>query len=92
MTCRTWSRELIHQGIARGRTIELEEPLPFAEGEPVSVSVELRHSSSRGSARAVRDAMLRPPHLLSGIVDELEAAVEAGKLPPSDHGVFDDPR
>lgn len=29
-----------YKGIAKGKTIELEEPLPYPQGQPVSVSVE----------------------------------------------------
>lgn len=31
---------MIYKGVARGKIIELEEPLPYPEGEPVSVTVE----------------------------------------------------
>lgn len=31
---------MTYKGIAKGKTIELEEPLPYSEGQPVSVSIE----------------------------------------------------
>jgi len=31
---------MIYKGVAKGKTIELEERLPYPEGQPVSISVE----------------------------------------------------
>jgi hypothetical protein len=42
---------MTYKGVARGRTIELDESLPFPEGEPVSVSVQpLKAKLGPGSA------------------------------------------
>ena len=81
---------MTYKGIAKGKTIELEKPLPYRNGQPVSVSVEaLAKRPSRGSPSAVIKAMHRPPHLSPEDLDELEKAIEHGKLPVRSGGVFD---
>lgn len=82
-----------YKGIARGKTIELEESLPYPEGQPVSVVVEpLAEQSQAGSPAAIRQAMHEPPHLNWEDVDELERAIAEAKLPVRQAGVFDDDR
>jgi predicted HTH domain antitoxin len=44
---------------------------------------------ARGSAAAVLQAMHAPPHLDSADVDELDRAIEAGRMPPRFQGVFE---
>ena len=84
-------KTMIYRGIAKGRTIELEEPLPYPEGQPVSVSVEpLTTPPHLGSPAAIRQAMREPPHLSGDDVDELERAIEEGKLPVRQESVFDE--
>ena len=70
-------------GIARGNTIELEDALPYADGQLVVVRVTARVPGARTGPAAIRAAMRRPPHLSADDVDDLDAAIEAGKLPPS---------
>ena len=75
---------MTYRGVARGKTIELEEALPFVDGQPVSVSVELLPvQPAAGSPEAVRHAMRQPPHLRPEDVDELEALIREGQLPVS---------
>jgi len=82
-----------YKGIARGKTIELEEPLPYPEGQPVSVLVEpLAEQPQAGSPMAIRQVMHEPPHLKWEDVDELERAIEEGKLPVRQGSVFDEER
>lgn len=82
-----------YKGIARGKIIELDEVLPYAEGCLVNVIVEQDNSSLQaGSPAAIRQAMHESPHLTQEDVDELEAAIAAGRLPVRDRGVFDDGR
>lgn len=84
---------MTYKGIARGKTIELEEPLPYPEGQPVSVTVEPLVGKPRpGSPMAIRQVMHEPPHLTWEDVDELERAVEEGKLPVNQESVFDGER
>ena len=71
-----------YKGIAKGKTIELEDELPYPEGQPVSVSVEpLTEQSQPGVPAVIRQAMHEPPRLRWEDVDELERAIAAAKLP-----------
>jgi len=82
-----------YKGIVKGKTIELEEPLPYPEGQPVSVSVEpLVGRYPRGSPAAILEAVRKPPHLTDEDVDELERAIEEGKLPVREECIFDKSR
>lgn len=81
---------MTYKGIVRGKTIELEEQLPYPEGQPVSVSVELLQAKPQLDLRTViRQIMHEPPHLSWEDVDELERAIEQGKLPVYQGSVFD---
>ena len=78
-----------YNGIAKGKTIELEELLPYPEGQPVRVQVEpLATRSKAGTPAAVQDAMHEPPHLTWVDVDDLEGAIEQGRLPIRQGNVF----
>lgn len=84
---------MIYKGIAKGKTIELEDRLPYPEGQPVSISVEpFTKQVHPGSPAAIRQVMHEPPHLMWEDVDELERAIEKGKLPVHQDGVFDERR
>lgn len=84
---------MIYKGVARGKIIELEEPLSYPEGQPVSVSVEpFVGQLHAGSPAAIRHVMHEPPHLRWEDVDELERAIEEGKLPVHPESVFDKAR
>ena len=68
---------MTHKGIAKGKTIELEEPLPYSDGQPVSVSVEpwcpeLQPGSPVAILKVLRDL----PTLDPKDVDALEQGVE----------------
>jgi hypothetical protein len=81
------------RGIARGKIIELEEVLPYAEGSLVNVIVEPEDTSLQaGSPAAIRQIMHEPPHLILEDIDELEQAIKAGQLPVHNGDVFDDGR
>ena len=55
---------MTYKGIVRGKTIELEEQLPYPEGQPVSVSVEPLQAKPQLDLRTViRQIMHEPPHL-----------------------------
>jgi len=84
---------MTYKGIAKGKTIELEEPLPYLEGQLVIVSIEpFEGQPGPGSAAALRRAMHEPPHLNWEDVDELERTIEEGKLPVHQKSVFDEGR
>ena len=82
---------MTYRGIAKGKTIELEESLPYRNGQRVRVSVEpLTKQQMTGSPVAILQAMDAPPHLAPEAVDEMLQAIEDGKLPVQSKGVFDE--
>jgi len=76
---------MVCQGIIRGRTIELD---PYPEGEAVTISIERAEPPRRGSAAAILRAVHALPHLDPEDVDELERAIESGRLPVRDQDLF----
>jgi hypothetical protein len=81
---------MVYKGVAKGKIIELEELLPYPEGQLITVAVEPdTEQLHRGSPTAIRQVMHEPPHLSWEEVDELERAIEAGKLPVHQESVFD---
>ena len=73
---------MTYKGVAKGRIIELEEVLPYTEGQAVSVSIApLGEHPQAGLAFAIRNVMHEPPHLQWTLVDEMEQAIAQGKLP-----------
>jgi len=80
---------MVYRGIVRGKTIELEERLPYPEGQPVRISVETWEETLRlGSPAAVRKVMHELPRLECTDVDELEKAIQEGRLPVDQEGIF----
>jgi hypothetical protein len=81
---------MIYKGLAKGKIIELEESLPYREGQPIRISVDIiTEHSGLGSPKAVLLAMHEPPHLRPEDVDELEQEIEKSKLPMRQKGIFD---
>jgi len=81
---------MIYKGIANGKTIKLEEPLPYPKGQAVQVSVKpLELQLHIGSPVAIRQVMIEEPHLEWKDVDELERAIEQARLPVHQKSVFD---
>ena len=71
-----------YRGLAKGKTIELEEALPFPEGQAVWVSVEKGGTvSPPGSPEAILQAVRDGPHLGARVVQELQAAIQSSRLP-----------
>ena len=80
-----------YTGWIKGRTIELEEPLPYADGQVVKVSIETTVPVTRaGSPRAVLAATRQSPHLPPADVAALEAVMLDAKLPPHDGLMLND--
>jgi hypothetical protein len=80
-----------YKGWIKGRTIEVAEPLPFAEGQLVKVSLEAMASSARsGSPQAILEATRQSPHLLQADVAALETAIQDAKLPAVEGFVLND--
>ncbi|MCC7293622.1 MAG: hypothetical protein IT449_16315 [Phycisphaerales bacterium] len=81
---------MTRRGTIRGKTIELLQPVPFADGQEVTVSITPDEEDPPfGSPQALLKAIHEPPHLDPADVDELDRAIEAGKLPVRYEGVFD---
>ena len=84
---------MTYNGVVKGKTIELDQPLPYPEGQPVRVAVEpLFTPLDAGSPAAILKAMYDAPHLTEEDVAQLERAIEEGRLPVSQEGVFDGAR
>ena len=72
-----------YRGIARGNVIELDEPLPYPDGQTLVVEVEPGDKSEEaGSVAAILRAVNSPPFVSSEDVDELERVINETKLPP----------
>lgn len=81
---------MTYKGIIRGKMIELEERLPYPEGQPVMISVQpVVAKLHPGSPAAIRQAMHEPPHLQWADVDALERVITEGQLPVHPEGAFD---
>jgi hypothetical protein len=82
---------MTYKGVAKGRLIELEEALPYTEGQPVNVTITPidQHPQAR-LAIAIQNVMHEPPHLQWTVVDEMEQAIAQGRLPVRHESVFDD--
>ena len=79
-----------YTGIAKGKTIELKERLPYPEGESLSISVEpFGGKIYSGTPTAIQQAMHKSPHLTREDVDELERVIKGSKLPVHQESVFD---
>jgi hypothetical protein len=80
---------MTYKGVAKGKIIELEEPLPYAEGQPVDVSIEpLRRELDPGSPAVILKVMRNLPRIDPKDVDELERVIEQGRLPVRTQGLF----
>lgn len=81
---------MTYKGVAKGKIIELEEALPYSEGQAVSVSVEALHPDLQpGSAAAILKVMRSLPDLNPDDVDELERLIRQGTLPVRMRGEFE---
>jgi hypothetical protein len=81
---------MTYKGVAKGKIIELEEALPYSDGQAVSVSVEALHPDlQRGSAAAILKVMRSLPDLNPDDIDELERLIRQGRLPVRMQGEFE---
>ena len=77
------------RGTVKGKSIELAETLPYAEGCIVNVIIEPEDTSlQKGSPTAIRQAMHGQPRLSEEDVSEMEQAIKAGQLPVQESSVF----
>jgi hypothetical protein len=81
---------MTYKGVAKGKIIELEESLPYSDGQAVSVSVEALHPDLQpGSAPVILKVMRSLPDLNPDDVDELEQLIRQGRLPVRMQGQFE---
>ena len=81
---------MTYRGVAKGKIIELEEALPYSDGQAVSVSLEaLRPDLQPGSAPAILKVMRSLPDLNPDDVHELEQLIRQGRLPVRTRGEFE---
>jgi hypothetical protein len=81
---------MTYKGVAKGKIIELEESLPYSEGQAVSVSVEALHPDLQpGSAPTILKVMRSLPDLNPDEVDKLEQLIRQGRLPVRMQGEFE---
>jgi hypothetical protein len=81
---------MTYKGVAKGKIIELEEALPYSDGQAVSVSVEALHPELQpGSGAAILKVMRSLPDLNPDDVDELEQLIRQGRLPVRIQGEFE---
>ena len=81
---------MTYRGVVKGKTIELEEPVPYPQGHGVVVSIEpITNYTEAGSPVRIRAVMHEPPRLDSAAVDDLDRSVEAAKFAVRPGGTFD---
>jgi hypothetical protein len=80
---------MTYKGLAKGRIIELEKPLPYCDGQPVTVSVQpLEPEQQLGSPRSILKVLQDLPDILIEDVDEMEHLIKQGSLPIRLEGEF----
>lgn len=81
---------MTYKGLAKGRIIELEKPLPYCDGRPVTVSVQpFPLEPQLGSPQAILKVLQTMPNIAKESVDELENLIKQGSLPVRPQGEFD---
>ena len=81
---------MTYKGVAKGKIIELEQALPYSDGQAVRVSVEALHPDLQpGSVPAILKVMRSLPDFNPDDVDELEQLIRQGRLPVRMQGEFD---
>ena len=80
---------MTYKGLAKGRIIELEKPLPYRDGQPVAVSVEpVSLEQQPGSPRSILNVLHNLPDIPIDAVDEMEQFIKRGSLPIRLQGEF----
>ena len=81
---------MTYKGLAKGRIIELEKPLPYCDGQPVEVSVEpVSQEQQPGSPQSILKVLNDLPDITIEDVDEMEQLIKSGSLPIRLQGEFD---
>ena len=82
---------MILKGTVKGKTIQLEESLPYPDGQDILIDIWTEQALS-GSPSLLRQVMHESPHLQQSYVDALEKEIEGAKLSVTQHGAFDEER
>ena len=80
---------IIYTGTAKGKQIQLSETLPYPEGQLLKITIEPVTETRTGSPAAILQAMGQPPHLNKDDINALIRAIDEGKLPVQESGIFD---
>lgn len=82
---------MTYTGIAKGKTIELEERVPFPDGQRVKIAIEpILAKAKSGSPSDILTIVRSLPDIDVEDVAELERLIACGKLPISSKSIFDD--
>ena len=82
---------MTYKGLARGRIIELEEPLPYCDGQQVAVSVEpISFEQQPGTPLSILKVLKDLPDIGIEEVDEMERMIKQGSLPIRLQGEFEE--
>lgn len=73
-----------------GRVLVPVEPLDLPTGKLLEIEVREVTELPPGSPALLLKMMHESPHVSRETIDELEQAIEEGKLPVQDKGVFDE--
>ena len=80
---------MTYKGLAKGKIIELEKPLPYCDGQPVAVSVEaIPPELQAGSPRSILKVLQNLPVIPIEDIDEMEQSIKRGSLPIRMQGEF----
>jgi len=80
---------MTYKGLAKGRIIELEKPLPYCDGQPIAVSVEpFSQEQQPGSPQSILKVLNDLPAIPIDAVDEMEQLIKSGSLPIHLQGEF----
>lgn len=81
---------MVTRGISHGRLIQCADPLPFADGQEVQVTVEAIGEAVPGSPSALLQALSTAPRVDPTAVDEMERIIRSAAKPIRLTGVFDE--
>lgn len=82
--------EMTYTGVARGKTIELDERVPYPEGQLVKISIEpIRSRARKGSPQEILAIVKSLPEIDLEYVAELERGIACGQMPVRSRSIFE---
>ena len=83
--------EMTYTGVARGRTIELDEGVPYSDGQSVKIAIEPIPATVKNSTpHEVLAAVRSLPDIDLEDIAELERTIAFGMMPVEARSVSDD--